>query len=267
LNIRDQIVIVTGGGGGIGAALCRRFAKEGAAGVLVADLDAAAAGRVADEIGGVGTAVDVAREDQVRSLVALALDRYGRVDLFCSNAGIMTGAGTGQDASSGPFAGDEAWSRAWDVNVMSHVYGARAVLPTMLERGRGHLLHTVSAAGLLTDIGSAPYSTTKHAALGLAEWLAITYADRGIDVSCVCPQGVRTDMLQGAVEAGLEAHLEADAIDADAVAESVVAGLAANHFLILPHPEVAEYFRRMAEDPDRWIASMSRLRSRFYPAS
>src|SRR5438874_6842012 len=183
MQLRGKAVVITGGGNGIGAALCRRFAAEGARRIVSADIDGAAAEKVAMEVGGVAMGVDVADEAQVRELVTKA----GDIDLFCSNAGISVAGGV--------EVSDADWERIWSVNVKAHLYAARAVLPGMLARGGGYLLHTVSAAGLLTQIGSAPYSVTKHAALALAEWLAITYGDRGIKVSCLCPQGVRTDML------------------------------------------------------------------------
>jgi NAD(P)-dependent dehydrogenase (short-subunit alcohol dehydrogenase family) len=249
MNLRGKTIVVTGGGNGIGAALCRRFAAEGARRIVSGDLDAAAAEKVAREIGdvAVGLGVDVADESQVRDLVA----RAGDVDLFCSNAGIsVTG---GLDVT------DADWERIWGINVKAHLYAARAVIPGMLARGGGYLLHTVSAAGLLTQIGSAPYSVTKHAALALAEWLAITYGDRGIKVSCLCPQGVRTNMLLRADGPGN--FLLPGSLSVEEVADVVVQGLADERFLILPHPEVAEYFRRKASDYDRWLRGMRRLQS------
>ncbi|WP_406104888.1 SDR family oxidoreductase [Micromonospora globbae] len=257
MNLTNRIVVVTGGAGGIGSALARRFAAEGAAAVVVADLEADAAHAVADGIGPVAhpATVDVTDEDQVRSLVADTERRYGRIDLFCANAGVSTGGGIEVD--------DAAWDRAWRVNVLAHVYAARAVLPGMLARGGGHLLHTCSAAGVLTAVGDAAYTATKHAAVGFAEWLSITYRDRGIRVSALCPQGVDTPMLADGLAAG---HLGARVIaasgailTADQVAEAAVAGLAEERFLILPHPEVAAYARRRAEDPDGWQAGLRKL--------
>ena len=252
MNLKDRVAVVTGGASGIGRALSARFAKEGAR-VVVADVDADGAARVAHQIGGTGVTADVAVEADVFRLVADAREAYGEIDLFCSNAGI--GAAGGVEASNA------VWQRIWDVNFMAHVYAARAVLPRMLERGEGYLLQTASAAGLLTQIGSAPYAVTKHAAVALAEWLAITYGDRGIKVSCLCPQGVKTNLLQGP-EAGPFAFLLDEAIEPEQVAEAVVAGLAAEQFLILPHPEVAEYFRRKAGDYDRWLRGMRKLQAR-----
>jgi NAD(P)-dependent dehydrogenase (short-subunit alcohol dehydrogenase family) len=254
MELRDKVVVVTGGANGIGRALCRRFAAAGARGVVVADLDARGAGEVAAEIDGLAVATDVSVESDIFTLVEQTTSRFGFVDLFCSNAGI--GVDGGAEVSN------EAWERIWQINVMSHVYAARAVLPGMLDRGSGYLLNTASAAGLLTQIGSAPYSVTKHAAVAFAEWLAVTYGDSGIGVSCLCPQGVRTNMLRQAQESGTGGFLTEGALEPEEVAEVVIAGLAEERFLILPHPEVAEYFRRKAGDWDRWIRGMRRLQIR-----
>jgi NAD(P)-dependent dehydrogenase (short-subunit alcohol dehydrogenase family) len=261
MDLRDKVVVVTGGGNGIGAALARRFSVEGAAAVAVADIDSAAARTTAQAIraqGGTATAhrVDVAVEAEVRALAEEVDETHGPIDLFCSNAGIAVGGGV--------EAPDEDWRRIWDVNVMAHVYAARAVLPSMLARGGGYLLQTASAAGLLTNIGAAPYSVTKHAVVALAEWLAITHGDEGIKVSCLCPQGVKTNMLLASPgDTGASVVLAAaEALEPDEVAHAVVEGLAAERFLILPHPEVAEYWRRKADDPDRWLAGMRRLQAR-----
>jgi NAD(P)-dependent dehydrogenase (short-subunit alcohol dehydrogenase family) len=251
--LREQVVVVTGGATGIGRALCRRFAAEGARAVVVADVDAAGAEAVAREIGGSAVATDVSREDQLVRLVESATARYGAIDLFCSNAGIIVEGGVETP--------DTDWERIWAVNVKAHIYAARAVLPGMLARGGGYLLQTVSAAGLLSQIGSAPYAVTKHAALALAEWIAIEYGDRGIKVSAICPQGVLTDMLLRPRPGG-ESFLKAGAVTPEYVAECAVAGLADERFLILPHPEVAEYFARKSSDYDRWLRGMRRLRGR-----
>lgn len=263
MEVRDRVVVVTGGASGIGAALCRRFAAEGARGVVVADRDEAGASAVADAVGGLAVGCDVADEAQVRALVARAERRFGAIDLFCANAGVALGGGL-DPMTGGPFASDEAWATSWAVNVMAHVYAARAVLPAMLARGEGTLLTTASAAGLLTDLGTQAYSVTKHAAVAFAEWLAITYGGRGIRVSCLCPMGVRTPMVEDAAAAGVGAHLLPGAIEPEAVADAVVAGLRDERFLILPHPEVAEFFRRRADDPDRWLRGMRRLRGELY---
>src|SRR5882724_4222521 len=187
MTLKDKVVVVTGGADGIGRALCRRFAAEGARMIVVADVNAEGANAVAAEIGGWAIATDVARQDEVVRLVEAVTERCGGIDLFCSNAGIMIEGGVDTP--------DDDWQVIWSVNVLAHLYAARAVLPGMLSRGNGYLLQTISAAGLLSQIGSAPYAVTKHAALGLAEWLAITYGDQGIGVSILCPQGVRTNML------------------------------------------------------------------------
>lgn len=257
MELRGRVAVITGGAGGIGAAMARRFVAEGAEAVVVADLDAAAAAGIAAELGPAAsaTAVDVTDEAQVRDLVRDVERRYGRIDLFCANAGVTTGAGLA--------ASDADWGRAWEVNVLGHLYAARAALPGMLARGEGYLLQTCSAAGLLTAVGDAPYAVTKHAAVGLAEWLAITYRDQGIRVSALCPQGVRTPMLTDGLDRGhLGARLTAASgavLTPEQVADVVVAGLADERFLILPHPEVTGFARRRAEDPDGWLAAMRSL--------
>ncbi len=253
MDLAGKHVVVTGGGNGIGAALCRRFAAAGARAVVVADRDEEGAATVAAEVGGLGLAVDVGDQQQVRSLVERAEARNGAIDLFCSNAGISVHGGVETS--------DADWQRIWDVNLMAHVYGARAVLPSMLARGQGYLLQTASAAGLLSQIGSAPYAVTKHAAVGLAEWLAITHGDQGIKVSVLCPQAVRTAMTAGMEQGGV-AGVDG-MIEPEAVAQAVVEGLADERFLILPHPEVREYMRRKTADHDRWLRGMRRLQARF----
>ena len=253
MTVRDQVVVVTGGGSGIGRALCRRFAAEHARVVVVADKQESAR-HVAADVAGEAVIADIGVESDVMRLVRDVIERHGRIDLFCSNAGIGGGeAGLETDGAR--------WQDFWQVNVMAHVYAARAVLPSMLAVGRGYLLQTASAAGLLTQIGSAPYAVTKHAAVAFAEWLAITYGDQGIKVSCLCPQGVRTPMLEGA-SAAARSLLGDSAIEPDVVADAVIEGLAAEKFLILPHPEVAEYFTRKASDYDRWLRGMRRLQQR-----
>jgi len=257
MKISGKVVVVTGGASGIGAALCRRFAAEGARAVVVADFNAAGAQAVAAEIGAVALAIptDVRLEADIVRLVSQTLERFGQIDLFCSNAGIAIGGGE--------EVGNDDWQRIWEVNTMAHVYAARAVVPGMLARGEGYLLNTASAAGLLTQADSAPYSVTKHAAVAFAEWLAIAYGDRGIRVSCLCPQGVRTPMLMAAgPREGVGGFLQDGSISPEELAEAVVAGLAEEKFLILPHPEVAEYMRRKTGDYDRWLRGMRRLRAR-----
>jgi NAD(P)-dependent dehydrogenase (short-subunit alcohol dehydrogenase family) len=256
MKLQDKVVVVTGGGHGIGRALCRRFAAEGARTVAVSDLDHEAARKVAAEIGGVDYAVNVASESDIQLMVDDVLKKHGQIDLFCSNAGI--------GVDGGCQVPDRDWERIWEINVMAHVYASRAVLPGMLARKEGYLLQTVSAAGLLSQIGSAPYAVTKHAALAYAEWLSITYGDQGIKVSALCPQGVKTRMLEQA-EFGGGAFLKEGALEPEQVAEAVVTGLASEQFLILPHPEVLEYIRRKANDYDRWLRGMRRLQASVYP--
>jgi len=249
VNVAEKHIVVTGAASGIGAALVERFANDGARAVVAADLGES---RVPAAVGR-SVHCDVSDPGQLRSLIDDAERRDGPIDLFCSNAGII--GDFGLDAS------DEVWRRTIDVNVMAHVWAARLLVPRMIERGRGYLLHTASAAGLLTQIGSATYSVTKHGAVAFAEWLAITYGDRGLKVSVLCPQAVRTGMTAGTVEggvAGVDGMLEPEQ-----VADAVIEGLAAEHFLILPHPEVAEYFQRKATDYERWIRGMRRLQERF----
>ena len=251
--VRDKVVVVTGGANGIGRALCRRFAAESARGIVVADIDSGAAEAVAREVGGIAITTDVADQSHMQRLVARCMEAYGVIDLFCSNAGIMV--------EGGLEVPDEDWERIWNINVKSHIYAARAVIPAMLARGKGYLLQTASAAGLLSQIGSAPYAVTKHAAIAFAEWIAITYGDAGIRVSCLCPQGVRTNMLLDPAREK-PSFLIAGSVEPEAVADAAIAGLAAERFLILPHPEVAEYFRRKADDYDRWLRGMQRLQTK-----
>jgi NAD(P)-dependent dehydrogenase (short-subunit alcohol dehydrogenase family) len=251
MELAGKVVVVTGGGSGIGRALSERFAREGAKGIVVADVDGSAAERVAASVGGIGMRVDVAVSSDVEAVAARAVERYGEIDLFCSNAGIFVGGGA--------EVADAEWRRIFDVNVMAHVFAARAVVPAMLARKEGYFLSTVSAAGLLSQIGSAPYAVTKHAALAFAEWLSITHGDEGLRVSCLCPQGVRTAMLSEATGA---AFLLEGALEPEAVAEAAVLGIRDERFLILPHPEVATFFERKASDYERWLRGMRRLKDR-----
>lgn len=254
MKLKDKVAIVTGGANGIGRALCKRFAAEGARAVVVADFDAERAEALAKEIGGISVVTDVSVEADIANLVDRALKEYGVIDLFCSNAGIGTPGGADEP--------NEIWQRIWEVNLMAHVYAARHVLPGMLARGEGYILATASAAGLLSQIGSAPYSVTKHGAVAFAEWLSITHGDAGIKVSCLCPQGVNTDLLRQSA-GGPGEFLRANALEPEDVAEAVVEGIAEERFLILPHPEVAEYVRRKATDYDRWLRGMRRLQASF----
>jgi len=260
MNVHDAVVVVTGGGSGIGAALCRRFAEEGAKGVVVADLDNEAAEAVASDIsatstGGVmATRCDVTDETAIVELVQQTTSQFGPIDLFCSNTG-GGGGPRGLDAT------DDDWLRSWKLNALSHVYAARAVIPAMVERGGGYLLQTISAGGLVTGPAAATYTTTKHAALGFAEWLAIMYGNSGIKVSCLCPQAVDTPMVQRVSDAGTLAALRdiGTLLTPDDVADHVITGLADERFLILPNPEVGEYFLRKATDYDRWLRGMQRM--------
>jgi len=245
-------VVVTGGGSGIGAALSRRFAAEGAR-VVVNDLNAEAAAAVAASAGGTAIAGDAASEDGVAALISAARAELGEIDLFCANAGIaMIG---------GPEAPEADWDASWQVNVMAHVRAARLLLGPWLERGSGHLICTVSAAGLLTVPGSAPYAVTKHGALAFAEWLGFTYAHRGVTVQAICPLGVRTPMLNN-TDVRTEALLGASAIQPEAVADAVLQGIADGRFLILPHPEVAGMYAGRAAETDRWLRGMSKVQQR-----
>jgi len=261
VSLNGTTCLVTGGARGIGLALADRFLAEGAAGVTIVDLDpadcAAAVATLADRHGDrvLDHAADASDEQQVRDAVARTVERFGPVGLVAANAGI--GAGIGLDAD------DETWQRVWQVNVMGPVVAARVVVPDMVERGGGTFLVTASAAGLLTQIGDAPYSVTKHAAVAFAEWLSITYGDRDLRVHCLCPQGVNTELLRMAAGglAGDTVTMQG-VIEPEAVADAVVAALEAGTFLVLPHPEVAGYLARKGTDPDRWLAGMRRLQAK-----
>jgi len=264
MDVAGSVCVVTGGGNGIGAALARRFGAEGAAGVVVVDLDGEGAERVAASLPGsrgVALAGDVTDEALHAEAVRLAETRFGPVDLYASNAGI--GAGEGMTASV------EMWEAVWRVNVLAHVLAARAVLPSMLERGEGWLLQTASAAGLLLNLGDAAYTATKHAAVGFAEWLSATYRHRGIGVSCLCPMGVDTDMLRRASDSGTDGGLTGKVVTSagnvlspEEVAERVVEALAAERFLVLPHPEVTTFLAGKVADIDGWLAAMNRVQQK-----
>jgi NAD(P)-dependent dehydrogenase (short-subunit alcohol dehydrogenase family) len=253
MKLTDKVLVVTGGANGIGRALCMRFAREGPRAIVVADVDEERARRVALDVGGISMTVNVGIEADIVALVERTSAEYGQVDLLVSNAGLFTSGGV--ETPNGD------WQRMWDVNLMAHVYAARAVLPQMLARGDGYLLQTASAAGLLSQIDSASYSATKHAAVAFAEWLSITHGDQGIKVSCLCPQGVRTKMLLGG-SSDDKSFLMDGSVSAEEVAEVVVKGIEEEQFLILPHPEVMEYFSRKASDYDRWIRGMRRLQKK-----
>jgi NAD(P)-dependent dehydrogenase (short-subunit alcohol dehydrogenase family) len=247
MEVSGKIIVVTGGASGIGRAMARRFHAEGAGKVIVADLDGDGARRVADEIDGSSMQVDVGREADLVALIEHAESEFGPIDLFCSNAGIGIGKGIDEP--------DEVWDTIWKVNTMSHVYAARHMVPRMKARGGGYLLNTASAAGLLTQIGSVTYAVTKHAAVALAEWIAITHARDGIKVSVLCPQAVRTPMTaDGPGVAGVDGMIEPEE-----AAECVIEALREERFLVLPHPEVATYIQRKTSDYDRWLNGMRRL--------
>jgi len=258
MHVKDKVIVVTGGANGIGAALCRRFKHEGARAIAVADLDEENARRVAGEVGGLALRVDVAVEADIVRLVKETEQQFGPIDLFCSNAGVGYPDESIQMATS---CSNENWQKAWEVNVMAHVYAARAVLPAMIARREGYLLNTVSAAGLLNQIGSASYSTTKHAAIGFAESLAITHGDDGIKVSVICPQAVATQML-GDFKGGGPQGVDG-VITPEQAAEAVIIGLAQETFLILTHEQVRLYMQRKNSDYDRWLSGMRRFRRSF----
>lgn len=267
MRIAGKVAVVTGAARGIGAAMARRFAAEGAAGILVSDIDAARVEALAAAIRRSEPAVavlampcDVADAIKFVEIVEAAEKQFGAIDLFCSNAGIVTGLGL--------EATDADWSRAWAINLMAHVYAARAVLPSMLARGSGYLLNTCSAAGLLSLPGDAPYTATKHAAVAFAEWLSFTYGDSGIKVSALCPQGVRTPMLTDRPTHGAARFVAATGavLEPEQVTDAVIDGLAAERFLILPQPEVSKFVRRKAADPDDWLAAMRRVTAAHFPS-
>jgi len=253
VELKDKIVVVTGGGGGIGRALAKRFKQEGAKALVVADLDGDSAARVAGEVGGLGIQADVSKEADIINIVERTEAEIGPIDLFCSNAGIA-----GKCDLTTP---NEEWQRIWEINVMSHVYAARALVPRMIERGGGYLLNTASAAGLLNQIGSASYGVTKHGAVGFGEWVALTHGHHGIKVSMLCPQAVRTAMTDN-TGMGTQAASVDGMMEPEDLAEVVVDGLRKESFLILPHPQVLEYMRRKTSDYDRWISGMNRLQQK-----
>jgi NAD(P)-dependent dehydrogenase (short-subunit alcohol dehydrogenase family) len=262
MDLANRNVVVTGGASGIGRALCRAFARQGVRGTVVADLNGDGARAVAEELSDQGfpaiaVPTDVTDESQVTTLVAAAESAFGVVDVFCANAGIVVPGGVELS--------DDVWQRMWAVNVQSHIFAARAVLPAMLARGEGYLVHTASAAGLLTQLGSAPYSVTKHAVVALAEWLSITHGDAGLRVSCLCPQGVWTGMT-GADDLGSRAATVSTVgrdgmLEPEVVADVVIEAMAEERFLILPHPEVATYEQRRAGDRERWLRAMRALQA------
>jgi NAD(P)-dependent dehydrogenase (short-subunit alcohol dehydrogenase family) len=254
MDLKDRIAVVTGGASGIGADLCRRFKKEGAAGIVVVDRNEEGAKAVAADMGGIAMAADVGVEEDIARVVKDTLAEFGKIDIFMSNAGISH-----HEGEVATYGSDEQWQTIWQVNVMAHVYAARAVLPGMLERGEGYIISTASAAGLLSQIGSATYSVSKHGAVGFAEYLAIRHGEDGIRVSVLCPQGVKTGMTAGTDggSAGLDGFLEVEA-----VSDCVVKAMRDETFLILPHPDVLTYMQRKTSNYDRWLGGMRRLRQR-----
>ncbi len=251
MDISGAVVVVTGGASGIGRAMARRFAADGARSVVVADIDGAGAAAVAAEIGGRGEHLDVTSEDDMVTMIDRIEAEVGPIELWCGNAGIGTGSGIDLD--------NDGWNAAWNVNVLANVIAARKLVPLWTERGSGHLLITASAAGLLTNLGDAPYTVTKHGAVALAEWIAITHGAQGVGVSCLCPQGVRTPMTESDGDLAIEVVKAMGMIEPEEVAEAVAVGLAADDFLILPHPEVARYEQRRAGDRARWLTGMRKL--------
>ena len=248
MDIRGKVAIVTGGGSGIGAGAAKRFVQEGARGVVVADVNLANAQRVAAEIGAVALGCDVSREAEIQQLVAETKKRFGQVDIYFSNAGILGQPG-------GIELDNELWQKMWEIHGMAHVWAARAVVPDMVGRGEGYFLITASAAGLLNIVESAPYGVTKHAAVAIAEWLRIAYGRRGLRVSCLCPQSVATAMTaKGTGSAGMDGVLTPGQ-----VAEDIVQVMREEKFLVLPHPEVAKYFQGKGQDYDRWLGGMQKL--------
>jgi NAD(P)-dependent dehydrogenase (short-subunit alcohol dehydrogenase family) len=254
VEISNRHVVVTGGAGGIGRALVRRLDADGALAIVVADRDLQGAREIADEVGGLAVELDAGSEASVRALIEQATAANGPIDIFISNAGVP-------GALAGPEASDEVWDEAWRVNVMAHVWASRALLPQMLQRGEGYLINTASAAGLLTQVSSLVYSVTKHAAVALAEWMAIEYGDAGVRVSCICPQGVRTPMLELAMDdpAGAAALTAGGLIEPADVADAVAAGIREERLLILPHDNVAGFLALKGSDPERWLRGMRRL--------
>jgi NAD(P)-dependent dehydrogenase (short-subunit alcohol dehydrogenase family) len=254
MELAGRHVVITGAGSGIGRALAQRIAAEGAGAVVVADLDLGAVESVAAEIGGLAVRTDVSRESEIQALIARAEEANGPIDLFCSNAGVPGPPG-------GPDGPAEEWQRTWEVNVMAHVWAARSLLPGMVARGDGYLFSTASAAGLLTQVSGLAYSATKHAAVAVAEWLAINYADAGVKVSCLCPQAVRTPMLELALEdpIGAAPLLAGGLLEPADVAGIVVEGIREERFLILPHADVAKHMALKGAQPERWLNGMRKL--------
>jgi NAD(P)-dependent dehydrogenase (short-subunit alcohol dehydrogenase family) len=255
MELTDRHVVITGGGSGIGRALARRVAAESPRAIVVADIDLPSAQAVAEEVGGLAVRTDVGREQEIVELARQASEFGGPIDLFCSNAGVPGPPG-------GPEAADSEWQRTWEINVMAHIWAARELIPEMVERGEGYLLSTASAAGVLSQVSAIAYSATKHAAVAVAEWISINYADSGITVSCLCPQGVRTPMLEEATgddTAGAAALRAAGVIEPSEVADAVVETIREERFFVLPHPEVADFMALKGGNPERWLAGMRKI--------
>ena len=252
MEVRDKVVVVTGAANGIGRALAKRFSEEGAGKIIIADLDEQGLKRVETETGAESFKTNVASEADIKQLINSCERKYGGIDLLCNNAGI--------GVNGGPEVPNEDWQKIWEINVMAHVYAARAAIPGMLRRGSGYILNTASAAGLLSQIGSAPYAVTKHAAVSFAEWLAITYGDRGLKVSVLCPQAVRTAMTADDPDGVASVD---GMIEPEQVSEAVVTTLKNESFLVLPHPKVLDYIKRKSGDYDRWIEGMKKLQSSY----
>lgn len=254
MELKDKVIVITGGGSGIGAGMARRFAREEPRALVIADIDLEAAGEVADETGGVAVLTDVSDAAANKDLIEGTEDRFGPIDLFCANAGIgMVG-----DEQSNPA----SWDRMWGINVMSHVHAARHLIPGWVARGEGYFLATASAAGLLTNLKAAQYSVTKHAAVAFAEWLAVTYGDAGVKVSALCPQFVNTPLLEGSE--AFRALGANHTLEPSDVADAVVSGLKEEEFLILPHPEVRQYFQNKANDYERWLGGMRKIQRNLF---
>lgn len=252
MDLKNKIIVITGAANGIGRAMAIRFTAQGAKKIICADLDEDGVYETAEQIGGIAHKIDVSREADISTLIEITETEVGPIDLYCSNAGISIAGGVEVD--------NEGWNKIWNINLMAHVWAARHLVPRMTKRGSGYLLNTASAAGLLNQVGSAPYGVTKHAAVGLAEWMAMTYRDQGIKVSVLCPQAVRTEMTRGH-----EDHVASidGMLTPEEVAESCVAGLGEETFLILPHPQVKEYMQNKSNNYDRWIGGMRKLNRRF----
>jgi len=252
MKISGKNIVITGAASGIGRAMARRFKQEGAASIMVADINQAALQEVAEEVGAIAFATDVSREQEIKALISAAETEFGQIDLLCNNAGI--------GLAGGPEAINEDWQRIWEINVMAHIWACRAALPGMLAREDGYILNTASAAGLLSQIGSAPYAVTKHAAVAFSEWLAISYGDRGLKVSVLCPQAVRTAMTAGS---GGGVAAVNGMIEPEALCDTLINSLNIEEFLVLPHPEVKTYMQRKSHDYDRWINGMRRLHAQY----